>query len=50
MCGIAEIRNLITHAGHKRESAAVTQLRLELPLDDEKNVAAIAPMIGNITR
>src|SRR6516165_12236399 len=45
---IAVIGDLVAHAGHELDLAPVSQLRLELALDHEQDVAAITPVIGEI--
>jgi hypothetical protein len=46
--GIPEVGDLVTHAGLHREGPAVFQLGDHLALHDVDDVAAVAPVIGEV--
>src|SRR5579871_2214742 len=46
---VAEVGDLVAHARREHEAAPVLQFALELAFQDIKHMAAIAPMIGEIS-
>ena len=40
------ISDLITHAGRQGELASVLELGVQLPLDAQKNVSFLTPMVS----
>ena len=50
MRGVAEIGDLVAHAGLELEGAAVAQFGVELTFQDVENMTAVTPVISNIVR